>query len=153
MSLLSTGCSQLHRIGGILIVGLLLMDAPARAAADEYYKLEIGGRPYRIELATTSSQRRQGLMYRRQLERHAGMLLVYDRPGDHRIWMKNVLIPLRVYWIDKDFRVVGMRRLEPCVDNPCPVYEVEQASTYVLELGDYDHDLRTGDRLEGLKDL
>lgn len=81
------------------------------------------------------------------------MLLVYPQPGDHRIWMKNVLIPLRVYWIDAGFNVIGMRRLEPCSADPCPVFAVEKDSQYVLELGDYDHPLAPGDSIDGLRDL
>ena len=41
-------------------------------------------------------------------------MLVYPQAGDHRIWMKNMRIALRVYWIDEHFTVIGAQRLEPC---------------------------------------
>lgn len=81
------------------------------------------------------------------------MLLVYPQTGDHRVWMKNMLIPIQVYWIDAQFSVVGASRLEPCLKLPCTVYATPQASRYILELGDYDHSLKPGDRVEALRDL
>ncbi|TNF91173.1 MAG: DUF192 domain-containing protein [Gammaproteobacteria bacterium] len=135
-------------------VALLLASMPLiEVRAAEFIQLEIGDQSYRIELALTSSERRQGLMQRNSLDRYGGMLLVYRQPGDHRIWMKNMRIPLRVYWIDSDFEVISMQRLEPCQSNPCPVFSATKPSSYILELSDDEHELRPGDRIEGLKDL
>ena len=114
-------------------------------------ELQLGGDIYQIEMATTPAQRQQGLMYRSQLGRRQGMLLVYPRVGDHRIWMKNVPISLRVYWIDASFEVIEVQRLEPCRDEPCPIYAANRDSQYVLELGDYDHPLAAGDKIEGIR--
>lgn len=130
------------------MVASSILFSPTAPLAAETIQLEIGGQTYHIELARTSSERRRGLMHRRQLERNAGMLLVYPTPGDHRIWMKNVLIPLRVYWIDEQLRVIEMQRLEPCLQNPCATYAAAKPSLYVLELSDHEHDLQPGDRLD-----
>ena len=153
MSHLSTAYAQVVKNPAIFFICLALTGWPVEGLPASSIQLEIGGESYSIEIASTSSERRRGLMYRQSLARNAGMLLVYRRSGDHRIWMKNVPIPLRVYWIDKDLRVVAMRLLQPCAENPCPIYSAGQDSSYVLELGDYDHDLSPGDRLEGLRDL
>ena len=114
-------------------------------------ELQLGGDIYQIEMAVTPAQRQQGLMHRSQLGRRQGMLLVYPRAGDHRIWMKNVLISLRVYWIDASFEVIEVQRLEPCRGEPCSVYAAGRDSQYVLELGDYDHPLAAGDKIEGIR--
>ena len=91
-------------------------------------------------------------MHRSNLGPRQGMLLVYSQAGDHRIWMKNVLIPLRVYWIDARFEVIKVQRLEPCRADPCPVYAASRDSQYVLELAaDYDHSLAAGDKIEALR--
>jgi hypothetical protein len=89
-------------------------------------------------------------MQRQYLAARQGMLLVYSWPGDHRIWMKNMLIPLWVYWIDAGHMVIERRRLEPCTQQPCPVYSASGDSLYVLELGDYEHPLAVGDRVAGI---
>lgn len=127
--------------------------ASESTAADEKVDLEIGQSTYQIELAVTPAQRRQGLMYRQQLDSRQGMLLVYSRAGDHRIWMKNMRIALRVFWIDDEFMVISVQRLEPCTSSPCPVYSAPRAARFILELGDYDHALGPGDRIEGLAEL
>jgi uncharacterized membrane protein (UPF0127 family) len=124
--------------------------APGSVAAGEIVDLEIGQSLYRIELAVTPAQRRQGLMYRQQLDSRQGMLLVYRHAGDHRIWMKNMRISLRVFWIDDEFTVISRQRLEPCRNSPCPVFSAPRAARFVLELGDYDHALGPGDTIGGL---
>jgi len=139
----------------LLAVATLLWSclASESSAADEKVDLEIGQSTYQIELAVTPAQRRQGLMYRQQLDSRQGMLLVYSRAGDHRIWMKNMRIALRVFWIDDEFTVISVQRLEPCSRSPCPVYSTPRASRFILELGDYEHSLGPGDKIEGLAEL
>jgi len=92
-------------------------------------------------------------MHREQLARNGGMLLVYPRSGDHRIWMKNMRIPLTVIWIDDQFKVLQVQRLDPCHASPCPVFSSPFPARYILELSDYDHDVKPGERIEGLNDL
>ena len=130
-----------------------LVLATFNGIAADFVEISIDTDSYRIELARTPAQRRQGLMHRQHLDRYAGMMLLYPQPGDHRIWMKNMSIALRVYWIDGDFTVIDSQRLEPCRQDPCPVYSAARFSKYVLELSDHDHRLQTGDRINGLTDL
>jgi uncharacterized membrane protein (UPF0127 family) len=139
----------LRQFIALLLLILLTLSGESRAAPT--IELTLGSRVYQVELAMTSAERQQGLMYRPRLARRQGMLLVYQQADDYRIWMKNMLIPLRVYWIDAELTVIGIQRLEPCEYSPCPVYSVERESMYILELSDYDHPLAVGDRLIGIR--
>jgi uncharacterized protein len=130
------------------LLSLLLCSASSFAA--NTVELTLGAETYQVELAATTEQRRRGLMQRRYLAPRQGMLLAYSWPGDHRIWMKNMLIPLWVYWIDAGHVVIERRRLEPCIQQPCPVYSANGDSLYILELGDYEHPLAVGDRVVGI---
>jgi len=136
---------------GIRVLAIFLAFLPGAIVATQFLEISVGAVTYQVQVAQTSPERRQGLMQRVSLDRYRGMLLVYRKSGDHRIWMKNMLIPLRVYWIDANFNVIGMRRLEPCEYTPCPVYSVNRQSLYILELADYDHSLALGDRLVGIR--
>jgi len=139
----------------LLAVAILLCTclAPGSAVAGEIVDLAIGNSAYKIELAVSPAQRRQGLMFRQQLDSRQGMLLVYQHAGDQRIWMKNMRIALRVFWIDDEFTVISVQRLEPCSDSPCPVFSAPRPARFVLELGDYEHALGPGDKLAGLTGL
>ena len=134
-------------VSGVLLLTLWL------SSSVQAIELMLGQSAYEIEIAETPPQRQRGLMHRQHLGPHQGMLLVYPQAGDHRIWMKNMLIPLRVYWIDADFVVVAMQRLQPCSASPCPVYSVPADTRYILELGDYEHRLEPGDKIEALRGL
>jgi uncharacterized membrane protein (UPF0127 family) len=134
-----------------VLVAMILCILAGGAGSASAAELQLSGDIYQIEMAITPAQRQQGLMYRSQLGRRQGMLLVYPQAGDHRIWMKNVLISLRVYWIDASFEVIEVQRLEPCRGEPCPIYAAVRDSQYVLELGDYDHPLAAGDKIEGIR--
>jgi len=152
--------SLLHMFSGNIanrsfVVAVLLLSCllPGNTVAGEIVELGVGQSAYQVELAVTPAQRRQGLMYRQQLDSRQGLLLVYSRPGDHRIWMKNMRIALRVFWIDDEFTVISAQRLEPCSSSPCPVYSAPRAARFILELGDYNHDLAIGDKIKGLAGL
>lgn len=91
-------------------------------------------RCFNVELATTSEEQERGLMERENLPADSGMLFVYQSEGDYPFWMKNTKIPLDMIWIDKDFKVVFIVTAEPCLSDPCPVYDPQKQAKYVLEL-------------------
>ena len=135
---------------GLVLVAAMVAGRPLVAAEIE---IELAQQRYRIELASSPEQRRRGLMFRRNLEPRSGMLLVYSNSGDHRIWMKNMHIPLMVYWIDEQLTVVDAQRLSPCSADPCPTFGAARPSRFVLELDDGPHPLKAGDRIEALRSL
>ena len=115
--------------------------------------LILNGEEYLLEIARSTKQRRHGLMFRDHLDKRQGMLFIYPRPGDHRIWMKNTLIPLTVIWLDENKKVIGIKKLRPCTSNPCPSYGVSKPSKYILELNSGSHGLTPGLKIEGISSV
>ena len=114
----------------------------------ESVTLTLQGREYHLQVARSSKQKSHGLMFREQLAPDQGMLFVYHRAGDYRIWMKNTLIPLTVIWLDDDTEVVEIRLLQPCRQVSCPSYGAGSPARYILELhADEYHRFQVGDRL------
>ena len=65
------------------------------------------------------------------------MLLKWDAPGRHPIWMAGMRFPLDLLWIDADGRVLSvLPNVPPCRAEPCTIYEPRgtDRSVAVLEL-------------------
>lgn len=87
-------------------------------------------------LADTAALRSAGLSNRNAVP-NDGMLLQWDAPGRHPIWMSEMRFALDLVWLAGDGRVVSvLANVPPCSATPCPLYEPRgsEKSTAVLEL-------------------
>ena len=66
-----------------------------------------------VEIADTESERREGLMYRRNLEIDKGMLFVFPDEAPRSFWMKNTYVPLDTVLIDSEGRVLNVEEAYP----------------------------------------
>ena len=126
-------------------------DSGAAAAAPAVVLRPLGRTPVRVkvEIARTEPERRRGLMDRKELERDAGMLFIYEEEARHSFWMHRTLIPLDMVFLGADRRVVGV------VENAEPLTEVSRGvdapSKYVLEVNAFfarSHGLTAGTEAE-----
>ena len=86
----------------------------------------------KLEIATTSQEKIRGLCCRNSLAKNSGMLFVYKTPGDHRFWMKDTLIPLDMYWIDKNNKIVHIEHSVQPSSYP-KTFGTKHPSLYTLE--------------------
>ena len=104
-----------------------------------------------VESADTPAERAHGLMGRTSLGTDEGMVFVFDGPTDGSFWMKDTLIPLSIAFWDEAGRIVGIRDMEPCAEDPCPTYDSPQPYVGALEVDQgffAEHGVVIGDRIE-----
>ena len=101
-----------------------------------------------VEIPTTQEEIRRGLMNRAILPEENGMLFIFDRGRVHKLWMKNMLIPIDVIWLDDEGIIVHIdKNVIPC-DTYCEPFGQEQYTKFALELnGGYTdrHNINVGD--------
>jgi uncharacterized membrane protein (UPF0127 family) len=83
------------------------------------------------QIANTPQQRQIGLMFRKDMPTHEGMLFIFDEPQKQCFWMKNTLLPLSAAFIDDDGGIVNLVDMQPqSTDSHCS----EKPVRYVLEM-------------------
>jgi uncharacterized membrane protein (UPF0127 family) len=84
-----------------------------------------------MEVVASPEARAKGLMFRRELGQQQGMLFVFPEQENHSFWMKNTVLSLDMVFVSADWRVVGiLKRVPPMNEEP---RRIEQDSQYVLE--------------------
>jgi uncharacterized membrane protein (UPF0127 family) len=93
--------------------------------------LQVGMYKIRAQVAVTPLQRQIGLMFRRDMPMHEGMLFVFDEASSQCFWMRNTLLPLSVAFLADDGSVVNIADMQPQSDDShCSAKPVR----YVLEM-------------------
>ena len=85
------------------------------------------------EVAQDSAAVQKGLMFRKHLTAHQGMLFIFPQSSNWSFWMKNTLIPLDIIFIDEKFRVIDIiEDCDPCEEDQCEHFC--SRGKYVLEV-------------------
>ena len=98
----------------VAAAGAWPQDQPQNLAATT---LKVGMHSIRAQLAITPMQRQIGLMHRREMPSHEGMLFVFDEPSQQCFWMRNTLIPLSIAFLAEDGTVVNLADMKPQSDD------------------------------------
>ena len=103
----------MHRYLSIFCTTLLLLLSTQALA--QMPRMELTAGFYRIdaEVAADQPNRMQGLMHRRSLPAHEGMLFVFPTAQRHCMWMRNTLLPLSVAFLDEQGRILNVEDMQP----------------------------------------
>ena len=113
------------------LLAAFALAGPALAQELPVTQLNAGMYLIRAEVAADFASRAQGLMYRKQLPSNAGMLFVFERPGEQCMWMKNTLIPLSVAFMDDEGKIINIEDMAPqTLDSHC----ARRPARYALEM-------------------
>ena len=122
----------------------------------EYQKAQVitaTGVAIEVEVADTPQKRQLGLGFRDYLAPKEGMLFVFQQRKEQHFWMKNMLIPIDIIWID-NYRIIHIEEfVSPPQQNEKPpiLGSHGKKSNFVLELAAgqvKELSLRTGQSVE-----
>jgi uncharacterized membrane protein (UPF0127 family) len=102
-------------------------------------------------MADSGAEQERGLMGRTSLPSDAGMVFRFPEPTDAGFWMKDTPLALSIAFWGADGRIIAILDMEPCTDDPCPVYRPGASYETALEMrrGWFDeHGVEIGDRVE-----
>ena len=94
-------------------------------------KLTAGMHVLDVQLAQTAEQRQIGLMWRKEMPQHEGMLFVFEQPATQCFWMRNTLIPLSAAFVADDGSIVNIADMKPQSDDS---HCSEKPVRFVLEM-------------------
>lgn len=143
----------LARLLATVALGLALVQPVAAQESPQLnlprVKLSAGMHQIDAQVAQTPAQRQVGLMHRRDMPQHEGMLFVFEQPATQCFWMKNTLLPLTAAFIADDGTIVNLADMKPQTeDSHCSAKPVR----FVLEMNQGwfgKKNLKAGSRLAG----
>jgi|APHM01.1.fsa_nt_gi Uncharacterized conserved protein len=84
-----------------------------------------------VRVADTPEERKTGLQGREKLSNYEALLLDFDQPSNHKIWMKDTHVPLDIVFMDEDANVIDIKQGEP---QDTTRLSADENVSYVLEL-------------------
>ncbi len=97
--------------------------------------VRFGTRTLQLERVDTEAARIRGLSGRQGLPEGQGMLFVFDGPGHHCMWMKDMNFAIDIVWLDGHKNVVHVEERvtpETYPESFCPPVQAK----YVIEVSD-----------------
>lgn len=106
--------------------------------SDNYVELFVeGGNVIRVnvDLAQTDAEKSAGLSNRQYLGDYDGMWFIFDKDSNGPFWMKDMLIPLDIIFVDASGFIVDIKpNNPPCDDTQCSIVVSSSSYRYVLEV-------------------
>lgn len=105
--------------------------------------------PLSVRVADTNEERQQGLSGVESMDEEAGMIFIFDTEGDYLFWMKDMLIPIDILWINNNLEVVHIEKnVKPDsfplrYGSPAPARFVLETNAFFAET----FDINVGDKI------
>ena len=104
-----------------LVLSLLASNVAVQAQSPQLQlprtRLTAGMHLLDVQLAQSPQERQIGLMFRKEMPQHEGMLFVFEQAAPQCFWMRNTLIPLTAAFIADDGTIVNLADMKPQSDD------------------------------------
>ena len=115
----------------------------------QHLQLTAGMHQIDAQVALTPEQRQIGLMFRKEMPQHEGMIFVFEQPAEQCFWMKNTFLPLTAAFVADDGTIVNLADMTPLsTESHCSAKPVR----YVLEMNKgwfAKKGIKSGSKLKG----
>ena len=127
----------------------------ATEVAAQMPRVELSAGIHRIiaEVAGTDANRQQGLMNRKSMAEHEGMVFVFPQSARVCMWMRNTFIPLSVAFIDDTGSIINIEDMAPQTETS---HCAEKPARFALEMNQgwfAKRGFKAGGKLNGLQRL
>ena len=93
----------------------------------------VGGTTVNFDLAVSDDEKTKGLGGMSSLDDNKGMLFVFDTPSYPAMWMKDMLFPIDIAWVDSDFKIVDIQKNVSPTTYP-ESFQPQSPAKYVIEV-------------------
>ena len=126
-------CITICFVGILIFLSLRRPGRQIELTPNTISAVEIGDTEIKVELALSDTEKARGLSGRASLKEDEGMLFVFANTTRHPFWMKDMLIPIDMIWIDEAGVVVYIAH-EAQPDSYPALFGSSVESKYVLEV-------------------
>lgn len=143
----------IRAVGATLLLGFAPFALSQGQAPLPTLRLSAGLYVIQAEVARTSEQLQQGLMFRPELGPQQGMLFIFPQPQQQCMWMLNTSVPLAVAFLKDDGTIVNIEHMAPhtrtshCSSQPVRL-ALEMSQGWFEQRG-----IKPGSRIRGLPKL
>ena len=147
-------------LAAFLVLGVACSDAPATeseasssdptAARAAFTTCAGSVETSPLWVADSDDERERGLIGRTSLPPDGGMVFHFPESTDAGFWMKDTRLPLSIAFWDREGAHLAILDMEPCTNDPCPVYGQARPIETALEIARLvdEHGVEIGDRVE-----
>lgn len=120
-------------VGVVIVLTDTQQPTPVVSSTPQQIVIVFGTSTIAVDVARTPASWEKGLSGRTSLAPNTGMLFIFNRPDLWAIWMKDMLFPIDIVWLDVAHRVIKVE--ENIAPETYPkTYEPKTPARYILEL-------------------
>lgn len=116
-------------LGSFFLIGNFSKDQKS----NEYKFVKIAGQKVKVDLAVSETEKEKGLSGKSSLGENEGMLFVFNTEDKYPFWMKDMNFPLDMIWLNKDLKVVYVKK-EVLPESYPKTFIPSENAKYVLEV-------------------
>ena len=121
-------------IGGLVLILLALVGSFMLSHFQPTVEVKLGSGGFNVRIATSDAAQQTGLSGVATLGPMEGLLMSFHTDANHSIWMKDMLVPLDIIWLDKDKAVVYIVTDASPTLSTDKIFTPVKPARYVLEV-------------------